>query len=245
LALTSIITYTWENRPPLILITQGFHSYPPVRGVMASERARRSATGAQRRAARTTLARSATDASSRPHARPPRFAPSIPTGTARVPTACYAAHVVESGTLWRRFRMTQRSLLIRAATVCAILSLGACSGVPVTNTCGVAGRERMCEPCTTKQIGIQTCQLDGSWSQCECYPLNAGSGATGSNGRGAGSGGASTKSSGLEIEQGGLGAGGFGGSLGQGQGGDTAESGGRAGAPLSAAGRRSPFPSRR
>jgi len=67
-----------------------------------------------------------------------------------------------------------RSLLLGAA-------LSACSGTPSTEACGVAGREQTC-PCEGNAIGIQTCQLDGTWEACTCYPLSAGAPAAGASG---------------------------------------------------------------
>ena len=64
----------------------------------------------------------------------------------------------------------------------------ACSGTPNTEACGVAGREQTC-PCPSNAIGIQSCQLDGTWEACTCYPLSAGAPAAGRSAAGAGMGG--------------------------------------------------------
>ena len=72
---------------------------------------------------------------------------------------------------------------MRAVALFGMLAstLTACSNTPTTEACGVVGRERTC-PCEARAIGIQACQMDGTWEACTCYPLPGGSSAAGVGG---------------------------------------------------------------
>jgi hypothetical protein len=85
-----------------------------------------------------------------------------------------------------------------------VLGLSACSGSALTDSCGVAGRQRSC-PCSGRAIGIQICQLDGTWETCTCYGINAGTGGASGNGGASGAAGTSTRSSAIEADRGGRG----------------------------------------
>src|SRR3954469_4201681 len=60
---------------------------------------------------------------------------------------------------------------------CASL-LAACSSPSTVIACGVAGRERSCPCVSANTIGLQSCQLDGRWGACTCYPLASGGSAS-------------------------------------------------------------------
>lgn len=129
--------------------------------------------------------------------------------------------------------------------------LGACSGNTITDSCGVAGRERSCDACATQQVGIQTCQLNGSWSVCECYVLGHPAAPSVVTNTGA----TASRTSGVQAEADGVGAAGqagHGGDSGHGGAADEAANGGRGGHSAEDwffsfpfAGRRGPFPGRR
>ncbi|HET8931868.1 MAG TPA: hypothetical protein VFN67_00440 [Polyangiales bacterium] len=85
------------------------------------------------------------------------------------------------------------------------LALSACSGSALTDSCGVAGRQRSC-PCSGSAVGIQACQLDGAWETCTCYGVNGPIGGSSSGSGGAsGAGGTSTRSAAVEADRGGAG----------------------------------------
>jgi hypothetical protein len=100
-----------------------------------------------------------------------------------------------------------------AFSVLAASMFVACSGTPNTEACGVAGRERTC-PCESNAIGIQSCQLDGTWEACTCYPLDAGATAAGSSAAGTAGGVAGAGGMSAAGANAGRGGGGFAGFLG-------------------------------
>jgi hypothetical protein len=94
-----------------------------------------------------------------------------------------------------------RSVAPGLLLVLSALAAAACSGSALTDSCGVVGRERSCE-CTGRSIGIQSCQLDGTWESCTCYSVSGAGGDGGAGGATAGAGGsagASGRSSGVQA----------------------------------------------
>lgn len=87
-----------------------------------------------------------------------------------------ARHVLRTTIMWGLSR-SRRATLSVAAALASLLG-AACSGSTLTESCGVVGRQQACE-CSGSAVGIQTCQLDGSW-ECTCYFPGGGSSAANS-----------------------------------------------------------------
>jgi hypothetical protein len=90
-------------------------------------------------------------------------------------------------------------------------ALAACGGGSATTTsCGVPGRDELCE-CPTGP-GIKKCGPDGTWTACTCGALSSGGGA-GNGGSSAGQGGSTTGGTGGSSPTAGNGGGGNGGDM--------------------------------